>query len=241
MEAPFVLSGITVRGAGMWHSVLQGHNAQFKVSGDHNRFYDFAIVGDIDTRDDMKGDNGFDGPAGVGSRLENVWIEHTKCGYWVGKGAFAGTPTHALTDGLVIAGARIRNTFADGVNFCNGTSNSVVEQSHFRNTGDDSLAAWSPTFDGTPDTNNTFRFNTVQSPWRATCFAIYGGKDNRIEDNVCADTVEYPGVFLASTAAFSPYPFDGTTSVQRTALTRAGGPMYGQGHGALKLFARWKR
>lgn len=237
IAAPLVVSGVTIRGAGMWHSTLHGHNAQFKVSGDNNRFYDFAIVGDVDTRDDQKGDNGFDGPAGAGSHLENVWIEHMKVGWWVGKGAFVGIPTRPLTDGLVVRGVRIRNTFADGINLCNGTSNSVVEQSHFRNTGDDSLAAWSPSFDGTPDVGNVFRFNTVQSPWRATCFAIYGGKDNRIEDNVCADTVEYPGVLIASTAGFRTHPFDGTTSVLRDTLVRSGGPMYGQGHGALKLFA----
>jgi hypothetical protein len=77
----------------------------------------------------------------------------------------------------------------------------------------------------------------VQSPWRADCFALYGGTQNAIEDNVCADTVVYPGILVASTAAFSPHPFSGTTSVQRNTLTRAGGPMYNQGHGALKLFA----
>jgi hypothetical protein len=216
---------------------VRGFYAQFKVSGDNNRFYDFALQGDVTSRDDSSGDNGFDGPAGSGSRLENVWIEHLKSGWWVGKGNYSGVPTQALTDGLVVHGARIRDTFADGINFCNGTKNSVVEQSHLRNTGDDSLAAWSPTFDGIADENNVFRFNTVQTPWRANCLAIYGGTDNKIEDNVCADPVLYPGILIASTAAFSPYPFRGITIVARNTLTRAGGPMYSQAHGALKILA----
>ncbi len=230
-------SGVTVRGAGMWHSNLRGERAMFRVSGDNNRFYDFAVTAEVTRRDDLSPDNAFDGPAGTGSRMERVWIEHVKVGWWVGKGAFPGVPAEPLTDGLIVSGVRIRNTFADGINLCNGTSHSVVEQSHLRNTGDDALATWSPTFDGPSAVGNTFRFNTVQLPWRANCYALYGGTDLTIEDSVCADTVVYPGVLVATTGAFSPHPFGGTTQVRRTTLTRTGGPMYGQEHGALKLFA----
>ena len=62
----------------------------------------------------------------------------------------------------MITGSRFRNLFADGVNFCNGTSNSVVENSHFRNTDDDALASWAPSKDAGVNTNNVFGFNTVQ-------------------------------------------------------------------------------
>ncbi len=158
-----------------------------------------------------------------------MWVEHTKVGWWVGAG------TQNVTDGLVITGSRFRNLFADGVNFCNGTSNSVVEHSHFRNTGDDALASWAPNSDGGVNTNNTFRFNTVQVPWRANCFAIYGGRDNKVEDNLCYDVVTYPGILIAQ--QFGAWPFAGTTSVQRNSLIRAGGPMWKQEHGALKLHA----
>jgi hypothetical protein len=235
-SAALNVSGVTIRGAGIWYSMLTGKLAQFKVSGNNSQFYDFAVFGEVDARHDNLGENAFDGPAGTGSRMENVWIEHQKCGWWVGMGS-SGVPSAPLTDGLVIHGVRIRNTFADGVNFCNGTANSVVEQSHFRNTGDDSIATWSPTFAGPAGSKNTFRFNTIQGPWRANCLALYGGKDMAIEDNVCADPVVYPGIMIATTGAFSPHPFSGTTVVQRNTLTRAGGPMYNQEHGALKIFA----
>jgi hypothetical protein len=234
---PFNVSGVTIRGAGMWYSVLHGFWAQFKVSGDNNQFYDFAISGDVTSRDDQKGYNGFDGPAGTGSRLEGVWIEHEKVGWWVGKGAYVGVPTQALTDGLVVHGVRVRDTYADGINFANGTKNSIVEQSNLRNTGDDALATWSYTQDGPPCENNVFRFNTVQLVWRATCLAIYGGKDHKIQDNLCADTSNYPGIFLSTTAGFQPWPFTGTTLVERNTLTRAGGPHYGYSHGAFKVFS----
>jgi hypothetical protein len=224
------LFNLTIRGAGMWHSILHGAFARFHCLGDNCRFYDFAILGETTLRDDTNPENGFNGGAGKGSRVENIWVEHTKVGWWVGAG------TQNVTDGLVVTGSRFRNLFADGVNFCNGTSNSVVENSHFRNTGDDALASWAPAAEGGVNSNNVFRFNTVQLPWRANCFAIYGGKDNRIEDSLCYDTIAYPGVLIAQD--FDSHPFAGTTTVQRSSLIRAGGPMWGQSHGALKIQAR---
>jgi hypothetical protein len=221
--------GVSIRGAGMWHSTIHGPYARFFCAGSGCGFADFAILGETTTRDDEIPDSGFNGAAGTGSRMERVWVEHTKAGWWVGAGA------QNVTDGLVITGSRFRNLFADGVNLCNGARNSVVEQSHFRNTGDDALASWAPSFDGDANANNVFRFNSVQLPWRANCYAIYGGRDNRIEDSTCADVVTYPGILIAQ--QFKAWPFEGTTTVERVSLIRAGGPMWGERHGALKLLA----
>jgi hypothetical protein len=58
-----------------------------------------------------------------------------------------------------------------------------------------------------------------------------------VEDNVCSDTSNYPGIFLATTAAFAPHPFGGTTHVERNTLVRAGGRHYGYEHGAFRVFA----
>ena len=51
------------------------------------------------------------------------------------------------------------------------------------------MASWSPTSNGT-NTSNTFSFNTVQCTWRADGFALYGGANMSITDNVCTDTLE---------------------------------------------------
>lgn len=220
----FDVSEVTIQGAGMWYSTIRGKYARFNCLGSNCRYADFAILGETLTRDDKSPENGFNGGAGTGSRLENIWVEHTKVGYWVSGG----------TNGLVITGSRFRNLFADGINFCNGTSNSVVENSHFRNTGDDALASWSPKGDPV-NTGNVFRFNTIQAPWRANCLAIYGGKDNRIENNLCSDVVTYPGILIAQ--QFNSNPFEGTTLVQNNSLIRAGGPMFRGEHGALKIWA----
>src|SRR5262249_3343659 len=151
------VNGVTVRGAGMWYSTLRGAFARFHLIAGGCKFYDFSIQGETTARDDMAVDNGFNGGAGVGSRLENIWVEHTKVAFWVGAGALN------VTDSLVITGCRFRDLFADGVNFCNGTSNSEVVNTHLRNTGDDALASWAPAATGV-NTNNVFHFNTVQLP-----------------------------------------------------------------------------
>lgn len=220
------VSGVAIRGAGMWHSTLEGFWARFTCAGGGCRYHDLAIRGETTRRDDASPESAFLGGGGAGSLLERVWVEHTKTGWWVGPGP---------TDGLVIRGCRFRNLFADAVNLCNGASNSIVEQSHARNTGDDAFASWAPAAEGGVNTGNVFRFNTVQLPWLANCFAIYGGRDNRIEDNVCADVVRYPGILVAQ--QFGAHPFQGTTIVQRNTLLRAGGPAYGAEHGAVKLHA----
>ena len=221
----FDVADVTLQGAGMWYSVIHGTQARFTCTGNNCRYFDFAILGETVLRDNQVPDNGFHGGAGTGSLLERIWVEHTKVGYWVTAG----------TNGLVITGSRFRDLYADGVNFCNGTSNSVVENSHFRNTGDDALASWSPKGDPV-NTGNVFRFNTVQVPWRSNSFAIYGGKDNRIEDNLCFDVVTYPGILINQ--GFDSNPFEGTTVIQRNSLVRAGGPMWQQEHGALKIWSQ---
>jgi hypothetical protein len=223
------ISGVTVRGAGMWHSTLHGPWARFHCISNNCRFSDFAILGETVARDDTGVDNGFNGGAGTGSRLENIWVEHTKVAFWVGAG------NENVTNGLVITGCRFRNLFADGVNFCNGTSNSEIVNTHFRNTGDDAAATWSPAATGV-NTNNVFHFNTVQVPWRANCFGVYGGKDNRVEDNVCADVVTYPAILVAQ--QFTSQPFSGTTTVQRNSFIRAGGHFYNQEQGAIKVMSQ---
>jgi polygalacturonase len=84
---------------------------------------------------------------------------------------------------------RIRNTMADGVNV-NGNATGVrIEQSTVRNTGDDAIALWSHAGAGGTVRGGVVAFNTITSPVLANGAAVYGGADNRIEDNLVTDTV----------------------------------------------------
>lgn len=124
-------------------------------------------------------------------------------------------------DGLEFTGVRIRNTYADGINFANGTRNSTVYNSSFRNTGDDALAVWASKYvkDTSVDIghDNHFRNNTIQLPWRANGIAVYGGYGNTIENNIVSDTMNYPGIMLATD--HDPLPFTGQTLIAGNACT----------------------
>ena len=222
------LKSVTVYGAGMWRSTIEGASGRFVCGGTACGFSDLALLGETTLRDDGASIPGISGMFGTGSQIENVWIEHFTTGVWIG------TNGNAPTSGLLVHGARVRDTFADGINFCNGTSNSTIEQSSARNTGDDAFASWAYAAAGDPpDTNNVFRFDTVQLPWRANCFAIYGGTGNSIEDDVCADSITYPGVLVDQ--EFNSHPFSGTTTVARSTIVRSGGLMYGAEWGAMTV------
>jgi hypothetical protein len=224
ISKPLSASNITIRGAGMWHTTVSGFFARFDCWGNNCKYSDFAVFGDTTQRKDDSPETAFSGNGSSGARLENIWIEHVKVGYWTGPS----------TDGLMVSHCRIRDLFADGVNFYGGTSNSVVEYTHARNTGDDAFASWSPA-DKAVNHKNVFRNNLVQVPWMANCFAIYGGEDTVIQDNVCADVVQYPGILLAR--QFGSHPFTGMTHIDRNSLIRAGGSAYNDEHGAFKLHA----
>ena len=170
----------------------------------------------------------FSGNAGAGTEIGRVWIEFADVAYWVDGG-----------DNLRIFDSRFRNIYADAINLSAGTTNSLVENSTARNTGDDAFAIWSATYraDSGPSANNVIRNCTVLMPWRASCYAIYGGRGNMIENSSCFDTLTYPGVTLSS--EFSPYPFEGNTVVRNMELERSGGKFWGgQEYGAIWLFVK---
>jgi len=213
------IKNITIKGVGMWYSILSGMFTRFQGIGDSCKVSDLAMFGETDYRIDESPDNAFNGYFGKGSEIRNLWIEHVKCGFWI---ANYQNKTD-ITDGMVISGCRIRNTMADGVNYCRGTSNSIVEYSHLRNTGDDALATWSQ--DSMACKNIIFRHNLIQLPWLANCIALYGGIDHKIEYNTAADAV-YSGGGINISSNFKPAPFGGTISVIGNTLIRCGSECY---------------
>lgn len=227
------LDRIQIRGAGMWHTQLTG--AKFVGRGDDIGVYDLLIDGDINVRDDEAITNAFHGGFGPGSVLQNVWIEHTKAGLWLTKVKDGEEYTH----GLHMVGLRMRNLMADGINFSVGTTDSMLEQSDVRYPGDDGIAMWST--DGRSSVNNTARFNTVSLPWLANNIAVFGGTDNRIQDNVAKDTI-INGSGITVSTRFNPLPFAGTTVVERNTLIRTGSYDTGlqTNLGAIWLFADTK-
>ena len=255
------ISNVTIRGAGMWRSQLYSliqpqdagtinhpHEGNFGFDIDKNvQISDIAIFGSGRIRGgdgNAEGGVGLNGRFGTGTQITNVWIEHANVGVWVGRDYSNIPALWGPADGLQFSGMRIRDTFADGINLTNGSRNSRVFNSSFRTTGDDALAVWASQYVKDPAVDighdNVFTNNTIQLPWRANGIAIYGGYGNKIENNLIYDTMNYPGIMLATD--HDPMPFSGQTSIANNALYRCGGVFWGeqQKFGAITFFAQGK-
>ncbi|MGX6600640.1 CARDB domain-containing protein [Micromonosporaceae bacterium Da 78-11] len=247
------IRNVVIRGAGMWHSQLYTNTEPQNVTGNINHPHEGNVGFDIDdntqisdlaifgmTTNRANRGHGLNGRFGKNTKISNVWIEHVNVGAWVGRD-YSDTPAYWNPgDGLQFTGMRIRDTYADGINFSNGTRNSTVFNSSFRTTGDDSLAVWANprVKDTTVDVghDNHFTNNTVALPWRANGIAIYGGYGNAIENNLVSDTMNYPAIMLATD--HSPLPFSGTTLIANNGIYRSGGVFWNedQEFGAITLF-----
>ncbi|XVU26712.1 CARDB domain-containing protein [Actinoplanes sp. CA-054009] len=247
------IRNVVIRGAGMWHTQLYTNTEPQNVVGNINHPHEGNVGFDIDdntqisdlaifgmTTNRANRGHGINGRLGKNTKISNVWIEHTNVGAWVGRD-YSDTPAYWNPgDNVEFTGMRIRDTYADGINFSNGTRNSKVYNSSFRTNGDDALAVWAnPRVKDTSvdvASNNHFVNNTIQLPWRANGAAIYGGFGNSIENNIIADTMNYPGIMLATD--HDPLPFTGTTLIANNGLYRAGGVFWNedQEFGAITLF-----
>ncbi|HEY9044480.1 MAG TPA: sugar-binding protein, partial [Ohtaekwangia sp.] len=205
------VSNIKIQGAGIWYTEIYFSTDRQFYGGIFARASNVEISNfslNTANNDRMKYDEanprvpaeqykiykGFMGTYGNNSRIHDVWVEHFECGFWI-----AGyDPPYPIdvTNDLIITRARIRNNYADGVNFCQGTSNSVVEYSDVRNNGDDGLAVWPANAAGNTQTcrNNIFRYCTVENNWRAGGAALFGGTGHQIYRCIFKDGVGGSGI-----------------------------------------------
>ena len=209
-----VVDGVTIEGAGPWHSVLHGDGVgiygRYVADGGPSRdvhVSDLAILGETKERNDGAQVNGIGG-AMSNSSVTNLWIQHTKVGAWM-DGPF--------TD-FTFSGNRVLDQTADGLNLHDGVTDSTVSNNFVRNTGDDGLALWAERHQ---EVGNSFTHNTVILPILANSIAIYGGQDITVSDNVVADT-QTQGGGLHFANRFSAVPVAGTFTVARNTTVRAG-------------------
>jgi hypothetical protein len=225
-----IVNNVTVTGAGMWYSTVTGTGVGFYGNYAPNpstnvHLSNFAIVGNVQERDDSAQVNGIGG-ALSNSTVANIWIDHVKVGAWM----------DGPMDNLKFTGMRIRDTTADGVNFHDGVTNSSVTNSDLRTLGDDGLATWSDT---NADANDSFSNNTVQLNQLGNGIAIYGGHDNTVSGNLVVDAGINQGGGIHVAQRFASTPL-GKTTVSGDTIIRSGDldPNWQFGVGALWFDAR---
>jgi hypothetical protein len=166
--------------------------------------------------------------------IDGIWVEHQVVMYW-------GTNT----DHMTIQNSRIRDTFADGVNITNNSTDNHVANIEARATGDDSFAIFNATDLAAGDeTNNVFENLTSKLTWRAAGIAMYGGFNNTFRNVLVADTLAGSGATISSLDfGISMNGFGATppTTVDNVSFVRAGGHFFGaQTFPAIWLFSASK-
>ncbi|MGP3769319.1 discoidin domain-containing protein [Streptomyces sp. SDT5-1] len=217
---------VKVVGAGPWFtrfhtpSSQENTDAGFRAEASANgsTFAHFSFFGNYTSRIDGPG-KVFDFSNVANITIDDIWNEHTVCLYW-----------GANTDRITIKNSRIRDTFADGVNMTNGSTDNHVVNNESRATGDDSFALFSAIDAGGADEkNNVYENLTSLLTWRAAGIAVYGGYDNTFRNILIADTLVYSGVTISSLDFGYPMNGFGTgpTKLENTSIVRSGGHFWG--------------
>ncbi|SFN14462.1 conserved repeat domain-containing protein [Actinomadura madurae] len=220
---------VKIVGAGPWFTrfrtpaARQNTDAGFRTEASANgsTFSGFGFFGNYTSRVDGPG-KVFDFSNVSDMTIDDIWAEHVVCLFW-------GTNV----DDSTIKNSRIRDTWADGLNFTNGSSGNHVANVETRTTGDDSFALF-PAIDhrNEQQTGNVYEDLTSLLTWRAAGLAVYGGGGNTFRDIHIADTLVYSGITIG-TLRFGSIPALGfeanpQTRFENISLVRDGGHFWGQ-------------
>ncbi|WP_329105248.1 discoidin domain-containing protein [Micromonospora sp. NBC_01699] len=231
---------LQVVGAGPWYTRFAapanqentdvGFRAEASANG--STFAGFSYFGNYTSRNDGPG-KVFDLSRVSNMTFDNIWVEHQMCMFW-GLGV----------SNITIKNSRIRNTYADGMNMTNGSTNNLISNVEGRTNGDDAFALFSATDGGGgANTGNVFENLTATLTWRAAGLAVYGGQNNIFRNLYIADMLTYSGITVSSLdfgysfTGFGP----GLTTIENASIVRAGGHFWGsQTFPAIWMFAASK-
>jgi len=235
---------LQIIGAGPWYTRFQtpqgssNTDAGFRIESSANgsAFTGISFFGNYVER--------IDGPGKVWGELsnisnltiDNVWVEHTVCMYWGVKNT-----------NINISNSRIRDTFADGINFTNDSVNTHLNNIDARSTGDDSFALFSAIDGGGSVGNHDNLWENLSATltWRAAGLAVYGGYNNTFRNLYIADMLTYSAITISSLNFGYPFvgfgPGSTPTVIQNVSLVRDGGHFWGnQVFGAIWAFSASK-
>ncbi|MFE4667078.1 glycosyl hydrolase family 28-related protein [Streptomyces sp. NPDC056716] len=232
---PLDFTGVTVRGAGMWHSTLYRkvplpatQRSQVLV-GSGTKLSDLQI----DTNAVWRGiggaggaDYGINASGAGGWLVERLWTRHTDANWLSGSNG-------------VIRDSRTADTYGDGYNINNSNTpnpdklgyNITVQNNFARGTGDDSFAVYADA--GASGTNGQLSDakvigNTAVATWWANGLRIAGGRNiqmtNNLVNSVSSNSALDIGVF-----GDSGHPLESATVTGN--VLNGGGGWNGTRHG----------
>ena len=239
--------GLTFQGAGLWYTNIfftsdqrEGGGIVFNPGASNETLTDFYMSSNLKSRFGEGAQyKGFAGVAGENTRVSNVWVEHFECGFWMGD--YREHRFMTYTDGMVIENSRIRNNFADGVNFVQGTKNSTVRNSSVRGNGDDSLASWASNdlrsrSDADASKFNSFVGNTIELGWRAGGIGLFGGEGHVVKDNLIVNNFSGAGIRISTVFKGRNFTYNNAgMTVTHNKLVRTGttDDFYGKQRGSI--------
>ncbi len=175
-----VYSDTTIKGAGMWHtvlkstvdsSVLRGGRAGFSILGNDINISDLKIFGEGDYRRSSYTVAGISG-RGRNVTIENVWIEQVSCGIWA-----------ELYDSIITS-CRITNTFADGIHLPHAAQNTEISNCIVYGCGDDGIATSASVSAEKVSSGITVKNNTIGQVYWGRGIMMSGNAGSVLENNV---------------------------------------------------------
>lgn len=213
-------SGRSIQGAGIWHTELHfpvkgiGRGGIYVGENTHaidiSHFFMSSVLNERYIVPGVISDyKAFNGVFGRDSRVHHLWITHFETGAWL---ADEVAPV-SVSSNFVFEYNRVRNTYADGLNFSQGTRDSTARYNSFRDNGDDALAVWPTSKQGAPEgRDNVFHHNTVEFTYRAGGIGIFGGSGHQVHHNVIRDGTDTAGIRF--TEDFPGYHFENNTGIR---------------------------
>ena len=192
------LTGVTVRGAGMWHSMLY-RRVPLSLPEPPKSWRSYVKVGTATKLSDISIDSnaprraigqlgGSDyGILAVGSDwlVERVWVSHCDAQWMSGSNG-------------TIRDCRVADSWGDGINLNNGNTpnpeklgfNLTAQNNFVRGAGDDGLATYSDSGDKGDNgqmVGTRLLNNTSIAPYWANCLRVAGGRDVVVRNNLLMD------------------------------------------------------
>lgn len=223
-----VPAGLTIRGAGMWHtSILMnyaGNNRRvFTFMGDGVTASDFKVIGTLTTLSNNGQVVVFRMDSFAGHTIERVWAEYVSLSL-----GFSAT-------NCLVRDNRVRNTFKDAIHFARDSVGNVIERNFIRNAGDDNVALVS--YENTGMADNLVQYNVGECGWWGRCFTNIGGNGNIIRNNLANNCVRAGVACMIESFSGQQTQFNLNWVVEDNVIVRCGDQISNPVTGSLAIYA----